>query len=158
MGILNPVEPCTRCLPTSQIYCPLDSMPSSCEWRGSGSCHGQCHAGETTLFHSKHGSYACLAPGLQAFCCASNTWSALVNNCGWTGNCDACPSDRSNSVSHRKAYFSGKGGCTENFCCGYNFQGCHWIGKGTCDDNECSKYVRLSSMGVCTDGIAPMSR
>ncbi|KAI5203118.1 glycoside hydrolase, partial [Aureobasidium subglaciale] len=128
------------------IYCPLDAMPSSCEWRGSGSCHGQCHAGETTLFHSKHGSKKCLAPGQQAFCCVSNTWSNLVENCAWNGEDQNCPSDKPNDISWRwNKYSSCAGGppCVikrykEQFCCGYAFQNCHWVGKGTCDDNECS--------------------
>ncbi|GKT51071.1 killer toxin subunits alpha/beta [Colletotrichum spaethianum] len=120
------------------IYCPVNAMPQSCEWRGSGSCHGQCHEGEVTVTHSPHGSESCLAPGQQAFCCKSNTWSALVDKCDWATKCEECPSDAPHEVSSRSVYKSFLSSCTQRFCCPYAFENCHWIGKGTCDDNECS--------------------
>ncbi|KAM0465725.1 hypothetical protein ACHAPV_001782 [Trichoderma viride] len=78
------------------IVCPTDAMPSTCQWRGGEKtklCHGQCHAGEVTLVHSKHATVNCLAPGLQAFCCQSNTWSALVDSCTWSSD-TTCPSSK----------------------------------------------------------------
>ncbi|KAI0890230.1 chitotriosidase-1 [Annulohypoxylon maeteangense] len=119
------------------ILCPTDAMPQQCEWRGSGSCHGQCHEGEVTLAHSRHGSESCLRPGQQAFCCVSNTWSSYTDKCGWLDDCSDCPSDRQYSVSTRKKY-SFFSSCDQHFCCPYPFENCHWVGKGTCDDNECS--------------------
>ncbi|KAI0398768.1 chitotriosidase-1 [Xylaria palmicola] len=118
------------------ILCPTDAMPQQCEWRGSGSCHGQCHEGEVTLAHSSHGSKSCAKPGQQAFCCVSNTWASYASKCGWMGGCNDCPSDRPYSVSRRKTGFFSR--CEQNFCCGYPFENCHWVGQGTCDDNECS--------------------
>ncbi|KAG8164746.1 hypothetical protein KVR01_005021 [Diaporthe batatas] len=119
------------------VYCPTDAMPQSCQWRGSGSCHGQCHTGEVTLAHSPHGDKSCVKPGQQAFCCESETWSSFTDKCGWGNDCDECPSDAPYSVNTRKkiSFFSS---CTQHYCCPYNFQNCHWVGKGTCDDNECS--------------------
>lgn len=119
------------------VWCPTNAMPQTCQWRGSGSCHGQCHEGEVTLAHSPHGSESCAAPGQQAFCCESETWGQYVDKCGWANDCDECPSDAPYSVSSRKkiSFFSS---CTQHFCCPYNFENCHWVGKGTCDDNECS--------------------
>lgn len=120
------------------VWCPTDALPQSCEWRGSGSCHGQCHEGEVTLAHSPHGRQSCLKPGQQAFCCVSNTWATYVDKCGWANGCDDCPSDSQYSVSSRSIRKYIFGSCTQHFCCPYNFQNCHWVGKGTCDDNECS--------------------
>lgn len=64
---------------------------------GSGSCHRQYHAGETPCFvpnmdqmHAWHMDYKPSAA------------RQLIIVAGM-GNCDACPSDRSNSVSHGKA-------------------------------------------------------
>ncbi|GAB1217038.1 hypothetical protein ATERTT37_006259 [Aspergillus terreus] len=118
------------------IWCPLSTMPSSCTWRGSGSCHGQCHTGEVTLAHSPHGSKSCLKPGQQAFCCKSNTWAKLTDKCGWGPDCDTCPNDAPYAVSTKKTGFFKD--CTIPWCCPYKFENCHWVGKGTCDDNECS--------------------
>jgi hypothetical protein len=120
------------------VWCPTDALPQSCEWRGSGSCHGQCHEGEVTLTHSPHGDQSCARPGQQAFCCVSSTWSPYVDRCGWAKGCDDCPSDAQHSVNTRSIRKGLFGACKQNFCCPYNFQNCHWIGKGTCDDNECS--------------------
>ncbi|KAI1171966.1 chitotriosidase-1 [Nemania sp. FL0916] len=119
------------------ILCPTSAVPQECQWRGSGSCHGQCHEGEVTLAHSPHGSTKCLRPGQQSFCCVSNTWAGLADQCGWLDDCSDCPADRQYSVSTRKkiSFFSS---CDQNFCCPYPFENCHWVGKGTCDDNECS--------------------
>lgn len=120
------------------VWCPLNEMPSECEWRGSGSCHGQCHEAEVTLAHSPHGDTKCAAPGQQAFCCKSNTWAKLgAANCGWADTCDTCPNDRPYAVSSKESggLFSK---CTLPWCCSYDFENCHWVGKGTCDDNECS--------------------
>lgn len=145
-------------------------MPTSCKWRGSGSCHGQCHPGEVTLFHSPNGSTKCLRPGMQAFCCETNTWADLIKTCEWRSPDLSCPPDKPYDLTYRDVYISdcpgdseykastplysypkvsdvergGKVGCGVSwkkslFCCGYNFQGCHWVGKGTCDDNECSE-------------------
>ncbi|KAJ5109929.1 hypothetical protein N7532_002574 [Penicillium argentinense] len=118
------------------IWCPLNEMPNSCTWRGSGSCHGQCHPGEVTLTHSTHGDTKCLAPGQQAFCCKSNTWSKLTDKCGWGPMDDTCPDDAPYAVSSKKTGLFHSH--TVPWCCPYDFQGCHWVGKGTCDDNECS--------------------
>lgn len=120
------------------VYCPTTALPSSCQWRGSGSCHGQCHSGEVTLAHSSHGSKSCLAPGKQAFCCESTTWSEYTDKCAWADGCDDCPGDAPYSVSTRDRVHGFFQHCEQKFCCPYDFQGCHWIGKGTCDDNECS--------------------
>lgn len=85
------------------ICCPVDSMPNTCvspimteltpttdppqQWRGgeSGrSCHGQCHTGESTLFHSRHATVDCLRPGFQAFCCEATSFKSLIDACKWT--------------------------------------------------------------------------
>lgn len=142
------------------VYCPTDAMPQSCTWRGSGSCHGQCHAGEVTITHSSRGSAYCLSPGKQAFCCESNTWASYVDGCAWADGCGDCPADAPYAVSSRSKYKSLFSTCTQNFCCPYDFQNCHWVGKGTCDDNECSATdveVALDSMGdtgsLCASGF-----
>ncbi|KAI9831288.1 MAG: hypothetical protein M1826_003727 [Phylliscum demangeonii] len=77
-------------------------------------------------------------PGMQAFCCVANTWSALVDKCGYANHCDPCPSDAPYAVSTRSIDDGLFSSCTQSFCCPYNFGGCHWVGVGTCDDNECS--------------------
>ncbi|KAF2717776.1 hypothetical protein K431DRAFT_297554 [Polychaeton citri CBS 116435] len=120
------------------IWCPTNALPQDCQWRGSGSCHGQCHVGEVTLAHSAHGSTKCLKPGQQAFCCVSNEWASLTDKCAWSNGCDSCPADSNYAVSSRKIKKGLFSSCTQSFCCPYDFQNCHWIGKGTCDDNECS--------------------
>ncbi|KAI1798649.1 chitotriosidase-1 [Daldinia bambusicola] len=143
------------------VLCPTTALPQSCTWRGSGSCHGQCHEGEVTLAHSPHGSESCLKPGQQAFCCVSNTWAALVDKCDWGNHCDDCPSDSPYSVNTRKISRGLFSTCDQHFCCPYNFQGCHWVGKGTCDDNECDAndvQVALDPMGdtgsYCAGGLS----
>jgi hypothetical protein len=143
------------------IWCPTDALPQSCEWRGSGSCHGQCHPDEVTLAHSRHGSLSCLRPGQQAFCCVSNTWAAFVDGCDWGNKCDACPSDSPFSVNTRKISAGFFSTCEQNFCCPFDFQNCHWVGKGTCDDNECSATdveVALDPSGdtgsLCAGGLS----
>ena len=142
------------------VWCPTDALPTTCEWRGSGSCHGQCHEGEVTLAHSPHGSNYCAKPGQQAFCCVSNTWATFDDKCGWASGCHDCPSDAKYSVSSRTYSYGFFQRCTQNFCCPYDFQGCHWVGKGTCDDNECSATdveVGLDSTGdtgsQCAGGL-----
>ncbi|KAI0024494.1 chitotriosidase-1 [Xylariomycetidae sp. FL0641] len=145
------------------VYCPLEAMPQSCTWRGSGSCHGQCHEGEVTLTHSRYGSKRCLAPGMQAFCCVSNTWSNLVGKCGWASaknGCGDCPSDAPHAVSSRSKRSGLISTCKQKYCCPYEFQNCHWVGKGTCDDNECSSTdveVARDPMGdngwLCASGF-----
>ncbi|KFA55929.1 hypothetical protein S40293_08857 [Stachybotrys chartarum IBT 40293] len=147
------------------VWCPTDALPQQCEWRGSGSCHGQCHVGEVTLAHSPHGSRSCLAPGQQAFCCRSSTWANLVDGCRWTRPCDdECPSDARYMISTRDWYQDSLDGppmnCEEHYCCPYDFQGCHWVGQGTCDDNECDAndvQVALDAYGdngrACAGGL-----
>jgi hypothetical protein len=131
------------------IICPTDAMPSTCQWRGGEtgrSCHGQCHAAEVTLFHSKHATVSCYAPGYQAFCCESNTWSELLDSCGWS-NDDTCGSSRT-WVAMRKAITGYDDSfndyeaqwTNQAYCCDTGLDQCHWIGKGTCDDNECADY------------------
>lgn len=86
------------------VRCPVDSMPSTCvskmlsifeptdnwqRWRGGETpphtrCHGQCHAGEMTLFHSRHAARSCLRLGFQAFCCEATSFKALIDACNWT--------------------------------------------------------------------------
>ncbi|KAL7921208.1 glycoside hydrolase family 18 protein [Trichoderma austrokoningii] len=147
------------------IICSTNAMPSTCQWRGGEStklCHGQCHAGEVTLFHSKHATVHCLAPGLQAFCCQSNTWNALVDSYSWSSD-TTCPSS--------KTWVAQKNVITEErqlvdvdfvvtpvaYCCDSGFDDCHWIGKGTCDQNECADYeieLALDSVGNSTGGCA----
>ncbi|KAF4833579.1 Chitotriosidase-1 [Colletotrichum siamense] len=143
------------------VYCPTNAMPQSCTWRGSGSCHGQCHAGETTITHSSRGSQYCLAPGKQAFCCESNTWASYVDGCAWADGCGDCPADSPYEVSSRSIYKAVFSSCKQKFCCPYDFQNCHWVGKGTCDDNECSSTdveVALDPSGdtgsLCAGGLS----
>lgn len=133
------------------IICPIDAMPSTCQWRGGetgAACHGQCHTGEVTLFHSKHATVSCLSPGLQSFCCESNTWDALVGSCAWSTD-NTCPTGKT-WVALRTAFSSERDDydinghpyevtTQEAYCCDSGFDECHWIGKGTCDDNECAK-------------------
>ncbi|GJC92737.1 mutanase [Colletotrichum higginsianum] len=130
------------------ILCPIDAMPSTCQWRGGEtgcSCHGQCHATEVTLFHSSHGSKNCCKPGQQAFCCVSDTWSSVVDSCSFSES-DECPSDKKRN-GYRNVYKC-EYGLSEAYCgfekqalcCAAEFDKCHWIGKGTCDDNECASY------------------
>lgn len=124
------------------ICCPLDAMPSSCLWRGGEkstgrpSCHGQCHTGEVTLFHSRHATKNCLRPGFQAFCCETETWTSQIDACDWSDCRKDCGSGTV-SVAQRggQCTWGGK----QQLCCPSDaaFQGCHWVGKGTCDDNEC---------------------
>lgn len=129
------------------IICPINAMPSTCQWRGgeSGrSCHGQCHAGEVTLFYSKHATVNCLKPGQQSFCCQSNTWNSLVGSCTWS-NDDTCPSGKT-WVAERNTYeveYQLEDAdwirTPEAYCCDSGFDACHWIGKGTCDQNQCAE-------------------
>lgn len=124
------------------ICCPLNKMPSSCLWRGGESsvgrpsCHGQCHTGEVTLFHSRHATKNCLRPGFQAFCCEAETWSRQIDACKWSSCGTKCASGTT-QVAQRlgQCWFGG----AQNLCCpsDASFQNCHWVGKGTCDDNEC---------------------
>lgn len=99
------------------VCCPVDSMPSTCvsvpvlrvimltrkqQWRGgeSGkSCHGQCHKGESTLFHSRHATVNCHRPGFQAFCCEATTFTDLIDACKWT----ACKYTSSGKPNKAKA-------------------------------------------------------
>lgn len=81
-------------------------MPTSCTWRGSGSCHGQCHPGEVTLFHSPNGSTKCLRPGMQAFCCETNTWADLIKTCEWRTPDLSCPPDKPYDLTYRDVYIS----------------------------------------------------
>lgn len=131
------------------IVCPTDAMPSTCQWRGGEKtklCHGQCHAGEVTLVHSKHATVNCLAPGLQAFCCQSNTWSALVDSCTWSSD-TTCPSSKTwvaqkNIITEERQLVDTDYIVTPvAYCCDSAFDACHWIGKGTCDQNECAEEV-----------------
>lgn len=140
------------------ICCPVDAMPESCTWRGgetSRSCHGQCHAGEVTLFHSRHATTSCYKPGFQAACCSAGTYSNIIDACyigktsdvtnGWGVNKQTCSSGY-NKISEVFGLGPGdiswlpKGGRYFPICCPSSsaFQNCHWVGKGTCDDNECS--------------------
>jgi hypothetical protein len=129
------------------IICPIDAMPSTCQWRGGEtgrSCHGQCHTDEVTLFHSKHATVNCFAPGYQAFCCQSNTWDALVGSCAWSTD-DTCPTGKT-WVALRNTFILEHGlsdseyvKVPEAYCCDSGFDACHWIGQGTCDDNECAE-------------------
>ncbi|KAI0132937.1 glycoside hydrolase family 18 protein [Xylariales sp. AK1849] len=138
------------------IICPTSAMPSTCQWRGGetgAACHGQCHSGEVTLFHSKHATVSCFTPGYQAFCCESNTWAELVGSCGWS-NDDTCGASQT-WVAMRKVYMGTERELVdateiyENqaYCCQSGFDECHWIGQGTCDDNECADY----EIELCTD-------
>ncbi|RDW84130.1 uncharacterized protein DSM5745_04456 [Aspergillus mulundensis] len=135
---------------TKVICCPVDAMPESCVWRGgeSGrSCHGQCHAGEMTLFHSRHATTNCYRPGFQAACCKATAYTQLIDSCV-NGNpyrkiheWDVlCPTGYT-QIAHKykpDLYFWGKG-LNIPICCPSEsaFENCHWVGKGTCDDNEC---------------------
>lgn len=131
------------------VCCPLDAMPDSCLWRGGESsvgrpsCHGQCHTGEVTLFHSRHATKHCLRPGFQAFCCTANTWARQIDSCKYTGCGEKCGSgDTAGLVEVAHKQVSAGKGCLLHYekrlCCPPNlFGGCHWVGKGTCDDNEC---------------------
>jgi chitinase len=129
------------------ICCPLDAMPTECLWRGGESsvgrpsCHGQCHTGESTLFHSRHATKNCLRPGFQAFCCTAETWARQIEACVY-GSCGKkCGSEDSTKdmvkIAQRQdnCYW----GQVQQLCCPADaaFQNCHWVGKGTCDDNEC---------------------
>ncbi|THV55841.1 hypothetical protein BGAL_0003g00830 [Botrytis galanthina] len=137
------------------IICPIDAMPSTCQWRGGETgraCHGQCHTNEVTLFHSKHASVNCLSPGQQSFCCESNTWSELVGSCDWSAD-DTCAEGKT-WVAMRNTYdygheidYSGSRTIQQAYCCDSSFDDCHWIGKGNCDDNECADY----EIELCTD-------
>ncbi|KAJ5487608.1 hypothetical protein N7530_001908 [Penicillium desertorum] len=128
------------------ICCPLNAMPSSCLWRGgegtSGrpSCHGQCHTGELTLFHSRHATKNCLRPGYQAFCCQAETWTRQIDACKYTSCGKKCGSGTTSGMV-KVAQRLGQcfWGDAQELCCPSDatFQGCHWVGKGTCDDNEC---------------------
>ena len=82
----------------------MDAMPTSCTWRGSGSCHGQCHPGEVTLFHSPHGSNYCAKPGQQAFCCETNTWADLVKTCAFQPTDADCPDDKPHDLTYREVF------------------------------------------------------
>lgn len=91
-----------------QIICPHSSMPSSCMWRGGETgcgCHGQCHSGEVTLFHSRRGSKYCCTPGQQSFCCESNTWTRLVDSCSYSSD-DTCPFNKI-PIAYRNKYVCG---------------------------------------------------
>ncbi|KAL7937884.1 glycoside hydrolase family 18 protein [Trichoderma chlorosporum] len=130
------------------IICPVDAMPSSCQWRGGESgkaCHGQCHGGEVTLFQSNHATVKCLKPGKQTFCCQSNTWNTLVGSCAWS-NDNTCPSGKI-WVAERNTYDYVTQLADvdiieihEAYCCDSGFDACHWIGKGTCDQNQCADW------------------
>jgi chitinase len=140
------------------ICCPVDAMPESCTWRGgesSRSCHGQCHAGEMTLFHSRHATTNCYRPGFQAACCSAGAYTNLIDACyvgktsdtsnGSGANKQSCPSGYS-KISEVFKYSQGDitylpgAGLYFPICCPSSsaFENCHWVGKGTCDDNECS--------------------
>ncbi|EFQ98549.1 chitotriosidase-1 [Nannizzia gypsea CBS 118893] len=133
------------------VWCPTHSMPDSCEWRGSGSCHGQCHPGEVTLAHSPHGSLSCLRPGQQAFCCVSSTWAKHVEKCRWGEPHKDCPSDVPYALSTKNSFPKYT---QEHFCCPFKFENCHWVGKGTCDDNECSSTDVQVALDPVGDGSA----
>ena len=69
------------------VCCPVDSMPNKCQWRGGETgkvCHGQCHTGESTLFHSRDATVNCLRPGFQAFCCEATSFKEMIDVCKWT--------------------------------------------------------------------------
>ncbi|KAA8652731.1 uncharacterized protein ATNIH1004_001636 [Aspergillus tanneri] len=128
------------------ICCPLDAMPSSCLWRGGESstgrpsCHGQCHTGEVTLFHSRHATKNCLRPGFQAFCCETETWTRQIQECKYTSCGKKCgDGDTSGMVKVAQKRGECLWGEAQELCCPSDaaFQNCHWVGKGTCDDNEC---------------------
>lgn len=129
------------------ICCPLNSMPESCLWRGgegtSGrpSCHGQCHVGETTLFHSRHATKNCLRPGWQAFCCTAQTWAHQIAACKYS-KCRGSCGDTDDTKGMKKVA-SISDDCIfgyKEICCPPDaaFENCHWVGKGSCDDNECA--------------------
>ena len=142
------------------IICPVNQMPSACQWRGGESgcgCHGQCHAGEVTLFHSKHGSRNCCKPGQQAFCCESNTWSNLVEGCYFAKDYN-CPADKyiASWRYWREPFdsFDGEYHHTKQaYCCPVDFNSCHWIGKGSCDDNECADWEIEMLTDTLGDGM-----
>ncbi|KAL4812489.1 bacteriodes thetaiotaomicron symbiotic chitinase [Aspergillus spinulosporus] len=129
------------------ICCPLDAMPTECLWRGGESsvgrpsCHGQCHTGESTLFHSRHATKNCLRPGFQAFCCTAETWARQIEACVY-GSCGKqCGAEDSTKgmVKIAQKQDNCYWGQVQHLCCPADaaFQNCHWVGKGTCDDNEC---------------------
>lgn len=134
------------------ICCPVNAMPQSCVWRGgeSGrSCHGQCHEGESTLFHSRHATVDCLSPGFQAACCDASTFGEMIDACfvGPLGykNLEGkkvCPDGFTKIAKQFKVglpSFVPGSGTYRPLCCPDDsaFEGCHWVGQGTCDDNEC---------------------
>ncbi|KAK4241773.1 hypothetical protein C8A03DRAFT_30078 [Achaetomium macrosporum] len=112
------------------ILCPLNQMPSSCTWRGGETkcaCHGQCHAGEVTLFHSRHGSRSCCRPGWQAFCCESNTWSNLVVGCHFPKDYSCAANEHLVQYRQYPTYYDSMDGST-------------YFDKQACDDNECADW------------------
>ena len=140
------------------VCCPVDSMPSTCQWRGGESgrgCHGQCHTDEVTLFHSRHATVDCLRPGFQAFCCEAPTFRALIDSCRYASckshnsdpQADKAPSGCAAGTVKVAQKYDNAQDCRlkrEDFlvdlCCPADsaFENCHWVGKGSCDDNECS--------------------
>lgn len=129
------------------VCCPLSAMPESCTWRGGEgtlkypSCHGQCHVGETTLFHSRHATKDCMRPGWQAFCCTAQTWARKIEACKLTSCRGSCGGgdETKGMVKVAKQGDDCSFGYRE-LCCPREsaFENCHWVGKGSCDDNECA--------------------
>lgn len=150
-------------------------MPQSCVWRGGEtgrSCHGQCHVGETTLFHSRHATVDCHHPGFQAACCTASSYADLIDACH-RGSAQkrkkntAC-GDGETKIEDVFDYLRGDitwlpgSGWYFPICCPAEsaFDDCHWVGKGTCDDNECDDNdveVWLSPYGnggsQCASGL-----
>lgn len=146
-------------------------MPQSCVWRGGErgrSCHGQCHRGESTIFHSKHATVDCLRPGYQAACCKASTYGDLIEKChvdnkGWSvskeqGKCTEPGYSKIANVirptDELRVYWHA-------VCCPDPpaFERCHWVGKGTCDDNECAAsdveafLDTYGDSGACAGGL-----
>ncbi|PIG87825.1 hypothetical protein AARAC_011883 [Aspergillus arachidicola] len=131
------------------ICCPIDAMPQSCVWRGgesSRSCHGQCHEGEMTLFHSRHATTNCYRPGFQAACCEASSYGKLLEACHIGSNIfgvgkgkQECETGQTKIAEIYQPTILGSG-IYRPICCPSEsaFENCHWVGKGTCDDNECS--------------------
>ncbi|KAJ3559300.1 hypothetical protein NM688_g427 [Phlebia brevispora] len=69
------------------VCCPVDSVPSSCQWRGGASiCDGVCQPGEITLATDSWGTGAKCSSGHKAFCCVSGLTAEQIaesTDCAW---------------------------------------------------------------------------
>ncbi|KAJ3559303.1 hypothetical protein NM688_g429 [Phlebia brevispora] len=69
------------------VCCPVDSVPSSCQWRGGAPvCNGVCEPGEITLAIDSWGTGAKCSSGHKAFCCVSGLTADQIAesmDCSW---------------------------------------------------------------------------